>query len=268
MCRRVVLPLVLTVLLTACAATTRTIGIREPKLTSLNVGDTRAQVEGRLGKRLWRPGSADGLTYDIYQYQAALPAAPWWGVFGFAMDFFTLGLSELTFREGMKSLPLKQVAVAYDEMDRMRFVSQPWGVPTGLVGPCAATRSLLPGNSGVPATASPTIEQAAVGSRLVTLDFGSTHVRDISLIDGVKPKERFVELPPGQHTVKFNGRLGGSVLLSAARLTSYGDSLEVQLLRGRVYRLKHQRVRSLEARADVFWIEDVHSGETLQCASP
>jgi hypothetical protein len=247
-----------------------TIGIREPKLNALNAGDTRASVERRLGKRLWRPGSADGLTYDIYQYKAAL-AAPWWGAASFAFDFFTVGMTELAFSESLKFLPLKQVAVAYDEEDHVRFVSQPWDAPKGTVGPCAATRALLPGASGVPATAvpSPIIDQAGVVSQLAMLDFGSNRVRAIARIDGVKPEGRMVERPPGRYTVSFDGRLGGSNLLIGAHLTAYGDALEVQLLPGRVYRLKHQRFYAPpDTREDVFWIEDVHSGETLQCASP
>jgi hypothetical protein len=112
MFRRVVLPLMVAVLLPACAATSMMKGVREPKLTSLNVGDTRAQVERMLGKRLWRPGSADGLTYDIYQYKAGQPAAPGAGVIALAFDTLTLGLTELDFRDGLKFAPLKQVAVA------------------------------------------------------------------------------------------------------------------------------------------------------------
>jgi hypothetical protein len=90
------------------------------------------------------------------------------------------------------------------------------------------------------------------------LDFGSSHIRAIARIDGVKPEGRIVERQPGRHTVSFDRRLSGSILLNAARLTSYGDTLEVQLSPGRVYRLKHQRFHPPpDSRAEIFWIEDV-----------
>jgi hypothetical protein len=241
------------------------VGVREPDLTRIQPGDPRSQAERMLGKRLWRPGSAEGLTYDVYQYEAGRPAEPLWGTAVLILDVYTLGMAELPAADARKFAPVKQVAVAYDEQDRVRLVSQPWQVPGGTFEPCRRMRSVLPADSGVPSTAhpSPTDRPPGVALEVAILELDSPiH----ATIDGRKVEGSVVELPPGRHTVDYQASLGGSVMYGATVLSRYG-SAEVELLPGRLYRLKHKRFYGWpRKRADIFWIEDVDSGETLHCA--
>ena len=259
-------PVALMLLLSGCYATSVIVGVREPDLTSIQTGDQRSRVESMLGKRLWRPGLADGLTYDIYQFEAGRPARPLFGAMGLGLDVLSMGIMEFNTKDLRKFAPAKQVAVAYDEQDRVRFVSPPWLVKTD--GPCKRLRSHLPADSGVPSTArpSPGVHLDGSASEVATLELDS----QIQVtIDGRKIEGRVVELPPGRHTVDYSAALGGSILYGAI-LLSYDDILaDVELVPGRRYRLKRDRLYpGYQQRADVFWIEDVESGETLHCAWP
>jgi hypothetical protein len=256
----------LILVLSGCAATSEFVGVREPDLNKIQMADQRSQVEQMLGKRLWRLGSTEGSTYDVYQYKAAQPARPGFGVFALIMDTLTLGMIEYNAAEAKKFWPVKQVAVAYDEQDRVRFLSQPWSVSA--MGPCRRMRSIIPAISGVPSTVRPSTvaHQIGAASAVAVLELDKQiHVA----IDGHKIEGQVVELPPGRHAVSYSANLGGSVLYGAMILTYDNTFDDVELLPGRHYRLKRERFYpGWEARADAFWIEDVDSAETLQCAWP
>ncbi|HXZ97377.1 MAG TPA: hypothetical protein VEG37_10100 [Burkholderiales bacterium] len=232
-------------MVTGCAAISTMVGHSEPDPTKIQAGDTRDQAESVLGKRLWRPGSADGLTCDIYEYEVEQPADPASGALMLVLDVLSGGAPEFLALAG-KNLTREQVVVAYDEQDRVRFVSKPWTVD-GTVSQCSRRRSLLPADSGVCSTARPSpMDQpagAASGVTVLELDRG---VR--AWVDGRKTEGRVVKLSPGHHTLNY----------------PYGVSAEVELFPGRLYCLKTEEHSS----ADLFWIEDVQSGETLRCDWP
>lgn len=256
----------LILVLSGCAAKTELIGIKEPDLTKIRPKNHRIQVERILGKRLWHLGTADGLTYDIYQYDAEHPARPVAGIFILGVDYFFLGMPEGVFHDSLTQFQdVKQVAVAYDEQDYVRFISKPWEVPAP--GPCRRMRCLLPADSNVPLDArpSPMVQEGGVVSETATLEIDKKiHV----IIDGRKIEERVVELSPGHHAVSFSSELGGSFMLGSMSLSYDGMSTDVELLPGRRYRVKTKRYHGWGTRADAFWIEDVDSGETLYCAWP
>lgn len=266
MSRWIWVPMILILLLSGCAATSLMVGVSEPDLTKIQPSDERAHVERMLGERLWRLGLADGLTYDIYQYKASQPTRPGWGAVALGLDVLSLGIMEFNVRDAMKARPVKQVAVAYDEQDRVRFMSQPWGV--AVVGPCRRMRSLVPADSGVPSTVRPSPIAHPVGSAsevaILELD-RQVHV----MVDGREIEGHVVELPPGGHDVDYSAVLGGSHLYGAV-LLPYNETFGyVELLPGRRYRVERERFYpGYRQRADVFWIEDVGSGETLKCDWP
>jgi hypothetical protein len=262
---RVLLPLVLMLLLSGCSATSLMVGVREPDFGRIQIGGTRHQVEQVLGRRLWRAGSADSLIYDVYQYKTRRPAKPLWGVMALGFDVYSLGLTEFLFKDAGQFAPVKQVSVAYNEQNRVRFVSHTWLVPEDIVGPCRRMRALFPADSAVPPTARPTPTDRPPGtaSDVAILERNRAfHTR----IDGHKLERRLVELPPGRHAVDFHASVYGSILVGPMH-RSYDVSTEVELLPGRRYRLKSGRFYVWGGdRIDVFWIEDVGSGETLQAS--
>jgi hypothetical protein len=168
------------------------------------------------------------------------------------LDVLSLGIMEYNMIDVMKADPVKQVAIAYDEQDRVRFVSQPW--PVIRTGPCRRMRSLVPANFGIPSTVrpSPMAHPVSSASDIAILELDS----QIHAIDGRKLEGRViwksvvVELPPGHHTVNYS-----SAVLA-----------DVELLPGRLYRVKRERsYPGYQTRVDFVWIEDVDSGEILHC---
>jgi hypothetical protein len=256
MWRRIWMQVASVLLLAGCTAASTMVGVREPDPTRIKADDQRSQVEKTLGERLWRAGSADGVTYDIYQYEAARPADPGHGAAHILGDILTLGATAAQ-RADAKALsaPFKQVAVAYDERDRVRFVSRPWSV--GSPEPCRRMRSLLPVDSGVPSNArpSPLAERtgSASGSTTLTWSWGNRGL--VKAIDGHKPEERVVELRPGLHKVELAAYLNKEVV-------------DVELLPGRRYRVNAESfIPGGGTGLDVTWIEDVESEEVLACVS-
>jgi hypothetical protein len=244
-------------LLCGCAAKSELLGYSEPDVTQIHAGDPRHRVERTLGGRLWRAGSADELTYDIYQFKAHRPARPLLGAFLVALDYGTAGIAELYIHNDSErddAAPVRQVAVAFDETDRVRFVSQPWYV-TGY-GPCRRMRSVLPADSGVP----PSTHPAPISGRAISA-FDVAHLEiDWGMsanIDGRKPERRTLDLPPGTHAVTSSE--GPNTIAS-----------DIEFLPGRRYRLKYEHMLTQllkELETDFLWIEDADSGEVLRCTS-
>lgn len=264
MSRLMWVPVALGLLLSGCRATSIMVGVSEPDLATIRQGDQRSHVEKTLGKRLWRVGSAGELTYDIYQYQKERPAQPFLGATGLFMDYITLGMMEGNLVDVKEFEPAKQLSVAYDEHDRVRFVSQPWFVRA--VGPCKRMRCVVPPDSGVPSAAGPLPVAGEFGTApppaIPEVD------RQIQVrIDGHQAEKRVVELPPGRHTLNYSAALGGSVMLGPMIRSYDGVFADVELLSGRLYRLKRDRFYpGVGIRVDIFWIEDADSGEVLQCS--
>jgi hypothetical protein len=227
------------------------------------LGDKRTQVQKILGKRLWRLGFANGLTYDVYQYVADRPANPVLGVIGFGLDYLSLGLTEFAARDLKDFDPVKQVCIAYDDQDRVSFISKPLLVK--VAGPCRHMRALWANNSDIPLTAKPFPDTYQVDSEtkpaILKLDRGV----DVT-IDGQIIKESEVELSPGIHKLSYNAELGGSIMYGAAFLQYNNVFGDFELFPGRRYRLNRERFYPGQARVDIFWIEDVESGETLKCS--
>ena len=234
-------------LLSGCTATSMMVGVSEPDLTKIQPSDQRSQAEKTLGERLWRAGLANGVTYDIYEYEAAQPARPFWGMGMGVAEALTFGSAEMELHNRRKMFcPFKQVAIAYDAQDRVLFVSRPWSVVAP--PPCRRMRSLLPADSGVPSTARPSLaaDRPDSASKVAILKLGraGTNVT----IDSFEPEGRLVELTPGLHKVNY---------------------ADVEILPGREYILQHEEFfieagdRTYER---VFWIEDIDSGETLYCS--
>lgn len=263
-CLAVVMLLML--LLTGCTATSVLIGVREPKLSKLVTNAPRARVERTLGKRLWHAGSAEGVTYDIYQFKAAKGPRPVSGTIALGLDFFTLGLFEANISDLKRYAPVKQIAITYDARDCVQAVSLPWTVTSP--GPCRNRRSLVPADSGVPTNVRP--------PPLARLSDSDAQVailqreRAIHLtVDGRKLIERELRLKPGTHEVSFGSVLGGSVLYGAMFLSYEHTFGKVDLLPGRIYRVKTVRLYDLApSREDFFWIQDMDSGETIGCTRP
>lgn len=249
-----------------CAAFSTAIGHSEPDPTKIQAGDTRNQVEHILGYRLWRPGSADGLTCDIYEHEVEKPAHPIVGAVVLFFDVFMAGAPEILLHDAQRFADVKQVAVVYDEQDHVQFVSKPWPVD-GTVSQCRRMRSVLPKNSGVPPAArpSPTDRPGGAASEVAVLEL---ECGSCATIDGHKAEGPVVELSPGRHTVTYQTTLGVSITMGEFE-HSYHFSADVELLPGRLYRLKHERFYGWPSKyADLFWIEDVNSGETLYCVWP
>jgi hypothetical protein len=242
-------------LLTGCFATKVMTGINEPNLADIKPGLQRTDVEKILGERLWYVGVAGGLNYDIYQFKNEQPAMPMTSIALFGLDFISLGTSELWLNDESGMEHFKQVAVAYDDHDRVVFVTKPWSISE--VWPCRRQRSLIPEDSGVPATARPepvigiagdTLRYAKLEDEAEVVDYVDVHMPEENVVE----KNVFV-IPPGRREVHYSG-----------------SSVTVELLPGRIYRLKHARFHKRMAKGynSVYWIEDVDSRETLSCVLP
>jgi len=255
--------LLLVLVISGCAATRTMVGVGEPDFTKIQPTHSRTQVEQVLGKRLWRAGNANGFTYDIYQYKAGQRARPVTGTAVLAFDVISFGLFEYNVADAKKYAPVKQVAVSYDEHDRVQSVSPPWSV--NQVGPCRRSRNLIPPNSAVPATARPSPLPGLSGPSGGLASLEVEH-RIHAQVDGVKLEKRTIQLPPGLHAVSFSTVLGGSILYGSMSISYDGHFADVELMPGRQYRLKTTRLYGgYRSREDFFWIEDVESGEVLAC---
>jgi hypothetical protein len=221
-------------------------GTKEPDLTKIQEGSSRAQVEKMLGKPLWQPGVADGLNFEVYQYRAAQPANPAGGAGLLAVDTPSLGIGEYNMRDTVASAPGKQIAIGYDDHDQARFRSAPWSVQGP--PPCRRMRSLLPPHSGVPATARPPALSTGTNGpgESATLVPGRVELQ----VDGRVVADRSVELSPGHHKLSYRSGNDNS------------GTFDIEVLSGRLYRLESHRYY---ASVDFYYIEDVASHETLQC---
>ncbi len=249
------------VVLSGCTATSALMGVSEPGVNAVEVGQPREVVETILGKRLWRLGSAEGRTYDIYQYRASRSSRPVLAGGVLLADYLTLGLFEAMAWEACRDKEevedVKQIGVGYDERDHAVFVSQPWVVHGG--GPCRPMRSLVPADAGLPVNAKP----APAGD----LDRRPSQPARLELdkkvnvtVDGRDVHDRAVELAPGRHSLSYDAVLKDYIPYE-------GTFADLELLPGRLYRLKTERV-SCGQLIDIFWVEDADSGEVLVCSQP
>ena len=253
--RLILMLLALFLVLSGCGATSMLLGSNEPDLTKIALGGQRSQVEKILGKRLWNLGLEGGLTYDIYQYTASQQAQPIKGALLFGLDYLLLGLPEIagSMDNDVDFDPVKQVCVAYDEQDFIRFVSQPW--PVGSIGACRSMRSRLPANYGLPLAARPSsavTKHSVSEQNLAVIEiewdiYGTIDGREIES-PKLSVQAKVIELQPGSHAFRDN----------------YGASLQFELFSGRLYRLKSAR-GTLRKGFKILWIEDVASSETLAC---
>lgn len=248
-------------LLSGCAATSTLLGVSEPEVSAIKVGQPREAVERILGGRLWRLGSAEGRTYDVYQYKASRSSRPVLATALFIGDYFTLGLFEaLTWdacRDKEKVEDVKQIGVGYDERDHAVFVSQPWVVHGG--GPCRPMRSLVPADSGLPVNA----KLAPAGDPYRRLSQPATLELDEKVnvtVDGRDVHGKAVELAPGRHSLSYDAVLKDYIPYE-------GTFADLEFLPGRLYRLKKERVNCGQL-IDIFWVEDADSGEVLVCSQP
>ena len=249
------------VVLSGCTATSALMGVSEPGVNAVEVGQPREVVETILGKRLWRLGSAEGRTYDIYQYRASRSSRPVLAGGVLLADYLTLGLFEAMAWEACRDKEevedVKQIGVGYDERDHVVFVSQPWVVHGG--GPCRSMRSLVPADSGLPVNATP----APAGDpdrRLLQPARMELDEKVNVTVDGRDIHGKAVELSPGCHSVIYDAVLSGDIPYE-------GTFADLELVAGRLYRLKKKRV-SCGQLIDIFWVEDADSGEVLVCSHP
>jgi len=243
----------LATLMSGCAPIKMAIGVSEPNLTEIKPFDRRSDAEKMLGERLWHVGVADGLTYNIYQFESDQPPRPMLAVGAIVMDIITVGLFELSVQP-RNLTEAKQVAVAYDRKERVVFVSKPW--PIMSVGPCRRQRSLIPADSGVPVTARPEPVVGLARSTPSTAKLGlMKHLfgwYPVS-VDGREFKGNVIELPSGNHEISSR---------------YWGSFATVELLPGRVYQLKTENYYGYKKSKWFFFIEDVISSEVLQCIPP
>lgn len=253
MSRLIFVIMALAMILSGCFPTKTMFGVNEPNLAELKPGTNRSEVEKNLGERLWHVGVAEELTYDVYQFESEQPAKPISGVLILAFDFFLLGGPELGYHPRDLN-PAKQVAVAYDSLDQVVFVSKPWSVEF-VRGPCRRKRSLLPADSGVPATARPKVVIELAGSTPSTarmeMDFWDPWGVAIIRVDDYEYNKKSIELSPGSHKVEI-----------------YGPGETIELLSGRIYRIKNESFVGYERSHPFRFIEDVESREVLQCVPP
>jgi hypothetical protein len=267
-------------LLTGCSTTSLFLGVKEPDLTMLPHAENRREVERILGKRLWNAGSADGLTYDVYQFDVAKPAKPLEGLEMLRWEAIFL-IPEIDAFFSTKCEPAKQVAVTYDEEDGVHFVSRPW-LAEGC-GPQRRMRSGLPADSGVPEGAC-LLSKLRAGSvqKATTLQWprlpAGYGFRNV-IIDGRTTEGHMLELSPGHHTI------------TATIKINHGDHhtatfTDIELLSGRSYNLEWLHIhwvgdrdgnyhthtfndldrRSYNSKwSSIFWIEDRDSMEALAC---
>lgn len=251
--------------LPGCAATSMTLGVSEPEVSAIQLGQTRGQVEKILGERLWRLGSSEGVTYDIYQFEKAQRARPVAGLATFLMDYITLGLFEGMVADCKEGEWVKQIGIGYDDGDTVRFVSEPWGVGGG--GPCRRMRSLVPAASGLPLNAKPAPvadpERRASERATLEIESGINVLIDDRRVDGPR-----VDLRAGRHTLSHDTVLGGSVMYGATIFRKADTFADLHFAAGRLYRLQTERFYCVNDRVIVFWLDDVDSGEVLACSLP
>jgi hypothetical protein len=224
------------------------VGVNEPDLSEVTPGIHRLEAEKILGERLWHVGVADGLSYNIYQYEVGQPARPIFGAVSYVMTFLSLGVMERVMSDGLNFGPVKQVAVGYDGKDRVVSVSRSWSIESTIVGPCRRQRYLLPTDSGVPDATRPGSATGFYASLPSSLK-GSARVK--ATVNGQKLQRKNVMLPPGRHEVSYGGRVA-----------------IVDLLPGRHYRLERKSVMGHERSRPFLWIEDIDSREVLHCILP
>lgn len=242
MSRSIWMQAVSALLLSGCAATSTMVGVREPDLSQIKPADQRSHVERILGDRLWRAGSDDTFTYDIYEYKEARSPRPVFGATWLSLDFLSFGFMPSARGIDEYSWPVKQIAVAYDGQDRVHSISQPWSVHEG--PPCRRMRIHLPANAGVPSTVRPSSPTSASAAEAAVIKIDWLLGMAVE-VDGRHPDGRVVGLPAGFHNV---------------------NGADVELLSGRVYRWTSERFTvGYRDYLRVFWIEDVESGETLHC---
>lgn len=235
-------------LLSGCTAVKTMVGVNEPDLEKIGIGVPRAAVEKTLGKCLWYVGEADGLSYNIYQFENEKPAKPVSGVLIMGLDYITLGTMELGLRHSRDFGQAKQVAVAYDHKNQVAFVSKPW--PAQDIGPCRRQRFLIPKDSGIPTTAHPAPLIGLNDSVLNTAILDDADL-EVKTIDGHVPEEAIIELQPGHHKVKHHGYVA-----------------TVEFFPGRHYRMDHESFYGVARSRPFYFIEDVDSRETLMCLNP
>jgi len=233
------------------------VGHRAPDVGSIVPGVTRADAERMLGVRLCRLGVADAVTYDVYQFDASRPANPAAGAAVMLADLFTLGLMETTPRAHRRAWPVRQVAIGYDDTNRIRFVSKAWA---GTSTDCGCMRSRFPSDTGIPATAIPAPLAGAA-----TLD--ATFAWDSAftvIVDGHSVAGNPTRLSAGTHEIEFRSSLRGSFMYGASG-NGYAIYADVTLQAGRAYRLEHEPYSVASGTRDVFWIRDTESNEVLHC---
>lgn len=239
--------IIVTVFLSGCTPVKMMVGVNEANPAEVKTGTRRPDVEHILGKCLWHVGVADGLSYNIYQFEREQPAKPVAGIFGLGLDYITLGSFELM-AHPREFGQAKQVAVAYDRENRVAFVSIPW--PARDIGPCRRQRYLLPENSGIPDTARPIPLNSLDGSILNTAILYDKDL-EIETIDGHVPEEDVIELLPGRHEVKHHGYV--------AMVTFFS---------GRHYRMEHESFYGYARFKPFYFIVDMDSDETMFCLNP
>jgi hypothetical protein len=261
------LPWALLALLSGCASTALMMGAREPELASFKPGDTRLKVERKLGRPVWHLGSAEDLIYDVYQFEAERPPEPRWGGVALGFAFFTLGQSELWMRDARSFAPVKQVAVAYDGEGRVAVVSEAWEVQGGVPPPCKRMRRYMTADEAHASLAElarvvPAVDDAsAAGIVEMRPTWVGFEIPVEATVNGQPQQGKVIELPPGLHTFEFRAEVSGRYV------RTYSMSAVLGVLPGRVYRLKQKRYYAFGGGADdLFWIEDVRSGETVYCS--
>jgi hypothetical protein len=248
-------------MLFGCRATSVIVGVTEPSISGIKLGDQRTKAEEVLGKPLWHAGLADGLAYEIYQYPVARPGKP--GIAPFVLLFypFGLGLLELT-HDTTEFEQVKQIGVAYDAENRVRHVSEPWIVSD--LGACRRMRSLIPVDSGIPVAAKPLLRNDQIGAT-------STRVRlhlinpSYATLDGRGADGPVVDVAPGRHTLRYAVCHGFKGLgpLSSKKGPCTEVVFDFELLPGRTYHLNR---KDYYPPASVSWLEDIESGEVIQCS--
>lgn len=249
----------LSLVLFGCRATSVIVGVSEPSVTKIRLGDQRTKAEEVLGKPLWHVGVADGLTYEIYQYAAARPAQPEMAPLILLLYPLTMGALELVFHDAKEFDPVKQIGVAYDAENHVHFVSEPWIVSD--LGACRRMRSLIPVDSGIPVAAKPLLqhEQILTPVRLHLINPGYVTL-DRRGTDGP-----VINVAPGRHTLRYAvcNSMKGWGPLSSMKGPCREVVFEFDLLPGRTYHLKRE---DYWGPATVAWLEDIDSGEVIQCS--
>lgn len=250
--------------ISGCQSASLIVGVSEPDLAVIEQGTTRAQAERVLGRPQWRLGVADGAICDVYQFEAEREAAPGVGVMTLGLGILSFGASELLLSDARKFAAVHQVAAAYDQQDRVVFVTDRWQPAPEVVGPGRKMRKIIPSESGAPLRALPDPDDSVRGaSRGVSvLDLRKGRSFTVQINGQRRGRER-LELPPGRHTVEFRWR-AANAFIDAATLEDAPAQREIKLLPGRVYTLMHKRYYGFPQRkADVVWIEDAASGEVI-----